>query len=140
MMVLRGGGGSFERGTTVRGYQSQTAAQPTRVSERLVIYCQTTGVIAAHATHCATYCTPCRPLIPAFSGRIRTPPPTLVFHRDDGVRSETVAKYRKKSRAAKSGRSAVLDQLKSTRQIGVCGATMVALGQGKLSLRQDANL
>ena len=26
--------------------------------ERLVIYCQTTGVSAAHATHCATYCTP----------------------------------------------------------------------------------
>ena len=44
--------------------------------ERLVIYCQTTGVSAAHATHCATYCTPCRPLIRAFSGWIRTPPPT----------------------------------------------------------------
>ena len=44
--------------------------------ERLVIHCQTTGVSAAHATHCATYCTPCRPLIRAFSGWIRTPPPT----------------------------------------------------------------
>jgi len=43
----------------------------------LVIYCQTTGVSAAHATHCATYCTPCRPLRRAFSGWIRTPPPTL---------------------------------------------------------------
>ena len=32
--------------------------------ERLVIYCQTTRVSAAHATHCATYCTPCRPLTP----------------------------------------------------------------------------
>jgi len=31
--------------------------------ERLVIYCRTTSVSAAHATHCATYCTPCRPLI-----------------------------------------------------------------------------
>ena len=30
--------------------------------KRLVIYCQTTGVSAAHATHCATYCAPCRPL------------------------------------------------------------------------------
>jgi hypothetical protein len=37
-------------------------------AERLVIYCQTTSVSAAHATHCATYCTPCRPLIRAFSG------------------------------------------------------------------------
>jgi hypothetical protein len=46
------------------------------VLERLVIYCQTTGASAAHATHCATYCTPCRPLIRAFSGWIRTPPPT----------------------------------------------------------------
>jgi len=36
-------------------------------SERLVIYSQTTGVSAAHATHCATYCTPCRPLRRAFS-------------------------------------------------------------------------
>ena len=44
--------------------------------ERLVIYCQTTSVSAAHATHCATYCTPCRPLIRVFVGRIRTPPPT----------------------------------------------------------------
>ena len=42
----------------------------------MVIYCQTTGVSAAHATHCATYCTPCRPLIREFSGWIRTPPPT----------------------------------------------------------------
>jgi len=34
--------------------------------EILVIYCQTTSVSAAHATHCATYCTPCRPLLRAF--------------------------------------------------------------------------
>jgi hypothetical protein len=40
---------------------------------RLVIYCQTTSVSAENATHCATYCTPCRPLIRAFSGWIRTP-------------------------------------------------------------------
>ena len=51
--------------------------------ERLVIYCQTTGVSAAHATHCATYCTPCRPLIRAFSGWIRTPPPTSKTDDDD---------------------------------------------------------
>jgi len=36
--------------------------------ERLVIYCQTTSASAAHATHCATYCTLCRPLVRAFSG------------------------------------------------------------------------
>jgi hypothetical protein len=45
------------------------------LAERLKIYCQITGVSAAHAMHCATYCTPCRPLIRAFSGWIRTPPP-----------------------------------------------------------------
>ena len=44
--------------------------------QRLIIHCQTTSVSAAHATHCATYCTPCRPLIRAFSGWILTPPPT----------------------------------------------------------------
>ena len=52
-----------------------------RCAERLVIYCQTTSVSAAHATHCATYCTPFRPLIRAFSGWIRTPPPTQMCKR-----------------------------------------------------------
>ena len=45
--------------------------------ERLVIYCQTSSVSAAHATHCATYCTPRRPLLRSFSGWILTPPPTV---------------------------------------------------------------
>ncbi|KAJ1489778.1 hypothetical protein T484DRAFT_1614700 [Baffinella frigidus] len=40
------------------------------------MYCQTISVSAAHATHRATYCTPCRPLTRAFSGWIPTPPPT----------------------------------------------------------------
>ena len=53
--------------------------------ERLVIYRQTTSVSAAHASHCATYCTPCRPLIRAFSGWIRTPPPTIAL-----IRSHTL--------------------------------------------------
>ena len=34
------------------------------------------GEVLPNSTHCATYCTPCRPLIRAFSGWIRTPPPT----------------------------------------------------------------
>ena len=42
--------------------------------ERLVIYCQTSSVSAAHATHCAAYC---RPLLPVFSGWILTAPPTI---------------------------------------------------------------
>ena len=53
--------------------------------ERLVIYCQTTGVSAAHATHCATFCTPCRPLIRAFSGWIRTPPSRMRASRLTGL-------------------------------------------------------
>jgi hypothetical protein len=44
--------------------------------ERLVIYCRTTSASAAHATHCATFCTPCQPLLRAFSGWIRSPPPS----------------------------------------------------------------
>jgi len=63
--------GRLNRGRTLA---SKSLEGVTR--ERLVIYCQTTGVSVAHATHCATYCTPCRPLIRAFSGWIRTPPPT----------------------------------------------------------------
>ena len=47
---------------------SSTPASASRERERLVVYCQTTGVSAAHATYCATYCTPCRPLILAFFG------------------------------------------------------------------------
>ena len=57
---------------------------PTRSSvdcQRLVIYCQTTSVSAAHATHRATCCTPCRPLIRAFSGWNRTLPPTRRLRR-----------------------------------------------------------
>jgi len=38
-----------------------------QVFERFVVDCQTTSVSAAHATHCATYCTPCRPLTRALS-------------------------------------------------------------------------
>ena len=44
------------------------------VQERLVIYCQKISVSAAQ--DCATYYTPCRPLIRAFSGWILIPPPT----------------------------------------------------------------
>ena len=47
-------------------------------SKKLVIHCQTTSVSVAHATHCASYCTPWRPLMRAFSGWIRTPPPQRV--------------------------------------------------------------
>ena len=55
----------------------------TREPERLVIYCQTTSVSAAYATHCATYYTPCRPLIRAFPGWIPPPPPTQGNHLND---------------------------------------------------------
>ena len=44
--------------------------------ERLVIYCRRTSASAAHATHCATFCTPCQPPLRAFSGWIRSPPPS----------------------------------------------------------------
>jgi hypothetical protein len=38
-------------------------------------FCRTTSVSAAHATHCATYCTPCQPLLRDFPGWIRSRPP-----------------------------------------------------------------
>ena len=37
---------------------------------------QNNHVSAAHATHCATFCTPCQPLLRAFSRWIRSPPPS----------------------------------------------------------------
>ena len=61
-------------------YRETFITTNTAAIERLVIYCQTAGVSAAHATHCATYCTPCQPLIRTFSGWIRTPPPTHGRH------------------------------------------------------------
>ena len=70
-------------------------------SERLVIYCQTTSVSAAHATYCATCCTPCRPLIGAFSGWIRTPPPTT--HDHDTRRHSTPAFVRPVSLMCRHG-------------------------------------
>ena len=42
------------------------------------------GDSATHATHCATYYTPCRPLLRAFSGWILTPPPTAVACQRNG--------------------------------------------------------
>ena len=42
------------------------------------IYRQTARVSAAHTRHCATNCNPCRPLIRAFSGWIRTQPPYVM--------------------------------------------------------------
>ena len=52
-MVLGGLAVSDERGTPVAGGE---------IGNSLI-----TSVSAALATHCATYCTPCRPLIGAFS-------------------------------------------------------------------------
>ena len=58
------------------------------ICKRLVMYCQPTSVSTAHTTHCDTYCTPCRPLIRAFSGWIRTPPPTSDLKHKSRARSE----------------------------------------------------
>ena len=55
------------RGVVVENETTDPAAEPERdrgdfdLIQRLGIYCQTTGVRAAHAAHCAAYCTPCRP-------------------------------------------------------------------------------
>jgi len=51
--------------------------------ERLVFHCRTTSASTAPCTsrrmccptHCASYCAPCQPLLRAFSGWIRSPPP-----------------------------------------------------------------
>ena len=53
--------------TSFQPYQHGAAVIQTHIYQRLVFYCQTTSVSAAHAAQCATYCTPCRPLIGAFS-------------------------------------------------------------------------
>ena len=55
---------------------------------RLVFYCRTTSVSTAPCksrrmfcpTHRASYCAPCQPLLRAFSGWIRSPPPTMRDH------------------------------------------------------------
>jgi len=58
--------------------------KPLSQKERLVCYCRTTSASTAPRTsrrmccptHCASYCAPCQPLLRAFSGWIRSPPPT----------------------------------------------------------------
>ena len=52
--------------------------------ERLVFHCRTTGASTPPCTsrrmcwpmHCDSYCVPCQPLLRAFPGWIRSPPPT----------------------------------------------------------------
>jgi len=57
-------------------------------TDRLVFYCRTTSASTAPCTsrrmcslmHCASYCAPRQPLLPAFFGWIRSPPPTVLTH------------------------------------------------------------
>ena len=58
-------------GATSRLPPGRTCLHDSRIPKRLVMYCQATSVSAAHATRCATYCTPCRPPIRAYSQRER---------------------------------------------------------------------
>ena len=56
----------------------------THPDQRLVFYCRATSASTAPCTsrrmccltHCASYCAPCQPPLRAFSGWIRSPPPT----------------------------------------------------------------
>ena len=71
------------RGTT----QKERCLSPPTWSlcmQRLVFYCRETSASTASCTsrrmcspaHCASCCAPCQPLLRAFSGWIRSPPPT----------------------------------------------------------------
>ena len=66
-----------------QGAGEGSAAQRIKASnaedaERLVIYCQNNQRPRRTClTHCARYCTPCRPLLRTFLGWIRSPPPTM---------------------------------------------------------------
>ena len=52
---------------------------------RLIFYCRTTSASTASCTSrrmcCPTHCAPCQPLLRAFSGWIRSPPPTISLPR-----------------------------------------------------------
>ena len=69
-----------------RGHGRRVRARGETPEERLVFYCRTTSASTAPytsrrmccPTHCASYCAPCQPLLRAFSGWIRSPPPTPV--------------------------------------------------------------
>ena len=82
--VLQGSGCRGEAlGCRVEGLGFRFEAPAPR-GERLVFYCRTTSASTAPCTsrrmccpmHCASYCVPCQQLLPAFSGWIRSPPPT----------------------------------------------------------------
>ena len=59
-----------------------------QISERLVFYCWKNSASTAPCTsrrmccpaHCASHCAPCQPLLRAFSGWLRSPPPTKSGH------------------------------------------------------------
>jgi len=59
----------------------------TPCDQRLVFYCRTASASTApctsrrmcYPTHCANYCAPCQPLLRAFSGWVRSPPPTCLL-------------------------------------------------------------
>jgi len=61
-----------------------TPAEAQNIKDRSISYCRTTSASTAPCTsrtmccptHCASNCAPCQPLSRAFSGWIRSPPPT----------------------------------------------------------------
>ena len=66
------------------------------------MYCQTSSVSSAHATHCATYCTPCRPLIRALSGWIGTLPSINMYAEPSGFRMNMFAESSGRRRCGSS--------------------------------------
>ena len=85
-----------------------THARNSYPPDGLVIYCRTTTVSAAHAKQCATYCTPRRSLIRAFSGWIRTLPPTKAIHKQDREGDHVGEQHR--SRFTPTGEQALMRQ------------------------------
>ena len=69
------------------------APRRTSPNQRLIFYCRTTSASTASCTsrrrcrpaHCTSYCALCQPLLQAFSGWIRSPPPTTPNHTVDGT-------------------------------------------------------
>jgi len=99
---------SYERGTPVGGHWNLFCRMALRCvrhrafwcggsavlpPQRLVFCCRTTSASTAPCTsrrmccptHGAGYCAPCQPLLRAFSGWIRSPPPTRPSRLKEGV-------------------------------------------------------
>ena len=109
---------------------------PRDSQERLVFYCRTTSASTAPCTSrrmccptlCASYYAPCQPLLRAFSGWFRSPPPT---------ETHNLTRRRRSTRGSREADSLGTGPIRSTRQTPVQGYLAHEKQHPPRTLQQD---